>query len=114
VETVVNGCGAVSRICDGGYDLVLLDYLLSEPDGLAIARLVRGLMGDAPRPRLIALQDIVLGRELAPGRVCGQAIGKPVDLPELLAIVTRYLRTAMKRHKSETKPPAFGAAADGL
>ncbi len=99
VETVSDGSTAVSMIGDGGYDLVLLDYLLPEIDGLEIARMVRDRMGETARPRLVALTalpDIVIGRELVSGKAFDTVLGKSVDLPELLAIVTRYLRTARK------------------
>jgi len=99
VETVSSGGVAVPKILDGRYDLVLLDYQLPEIDGLTIARLVRGLMGEVARPRLIALTaltDIVIGRELVSGKAFDNILGKSVDLPELLAIVTRYLRSARK------------------
>jgi CheY-like chemotaxis protein len=99
VETVSSGRAAVQRILDGKYDLVLLDYQLPEIDGLTIARLVRGLMGEVARPRLIALTaltDIVIGRELMSGKVFDNVVSKSVDLPELLAILTRYLRSTRK------------------
>jgi CheY-like chemotaxis protein len=116
VETVSSGRAAVERIFDGKFDLVLLDYQLPEIDGLTIARLVRGLMGEAARPRLIALTaltDIVIGRELMSGKAFDNVVAKSVDLPELLAIVTRYLHSARKalalesvRLYPETSPSA--------
>jgi DNA-binding response OmpR family regulator len=99
VETVFSGRVAVPKILNGGYDLVLLDYQLPDIDGLAVAKLVRELMGEAARPRLIALTaltDIVISRELVSGKAFDNVVGKSVDVPELLAIVTRFLRSARK------------------
>jgi CheY-like chemotaxis protein len=100
VDTVSDGHDAVSKILTGGYDLVLLDYLLPVMDGMTIARLIRDAMGEAARPRLIALTalpDIVIGRELISGKAFDGVLGKAVDVPHLLAIVTRYLRGATAR-----------------
>lgn len=97
VDTASDGLSAVWRIREGSYDLVLLDYQLPEMDGLATANLVRDLMGQAARPCLIALTalpDCVLGRELLAGRAFDGVIGKSISVPELLATVTRYLRSA--------------------
>ena len=100
VDVVSDGPGAVIKIRDNTYDLVLLDYLLPEIDGLTIARMVRDTMGDGVRPRLIALTalpDIVIGRELVSGKAFDDVVGKSVDLPEILAIVTRHLRSTTRK-----------------
>ena len=97
VETASDGLSAVWKIREGQYDLVLLDYQLPEMDGLATARLVNDLMGEAARPRLVALTampDIVIGRELLAGKAFDGVVAKSADLPELLATVTHYLRSA--------------------
>jgi two-component system, sensor histidine kinase and response regulator len=55
VEASFNGLDAVRKIRQRGYDLVLVDYSLPEMNGLTAARLIRDLMQEAIRPRLIAL-----------------------------------------------------------
>lgn len=97
VETCSDGLDAVWRIHEGRFDLVLMDYRLPEIDGLATARLIHDLMGETARPRLVALTampDDVNGRKLLAERAFDEVVAKPVDLPELLAIVTRHLRSA--------------------
>ena len=100
VETASDGLSAVWRIREGHYDLVLLDYNLPEMDGMAVARLINDLMGQVARPRLVALTAIpgcVLGRELLTGKVFDSVVAKSVDLPALLATITRHVRTAPSR-----------------
>jgi CheY-like chemotaxis protein len=100
VETCSDGLDAVWRIHKGRFDVVLMDYQLPEIDGLAAALLVHDLMGETARPRLVALTampDGVNGRELLAERAFDEVVAKPVDLPELLAIVTRHLWSAPKR-----------------
>ena len=54
VETCSDGLDAVWRIREGRFDIVLMDYLMPEIDGLATARLIHDLMGKTTRPRLVA------------------------------------------------------------
>jgi CheY-like chemotaxis protein len=89
---------AVWRIREGRFDLVLLDYQLPEIDGLAAARLIHDFMGEAARPRLVALTatpDSVIGRELLVGRAFDGVVAKSPDLPALLATVSIHLRSAL-------------------
>jgi two-component system, sensor histidine kinase and response regulator len=88
VETVSDGLSAVWKIREGHYDLVVLGYKLPEIDGLAVARLVGDLMGEAARPRLVALAafpEAVRARELLNGKVFDEVIAKWADLPKLLS-----------------------------
>src|SRR6478672_4284633 len=55
VETADDGLSAVRMMQHQAYDLALIDYQLPEIDGLASARLTKYLLGDAKRPRLIAV-----------------------------------------------------------
>lgn len=97
VEICSNGLDAVWMIREGRFDLVLLDYQLPQISGLATARLIGDFMGEVARPRLIALTatpDSVTRWEMSAGRVFDEVVSKSVDLPELLATVTRHLRSA--------------------
>ena len=99
VETCSDGLDAVWRIREGRFNVVLMDYRLPEIDGLATARLIHDLMGEAARPRLVALTampDDVNRRELLAERAFDEVVAKPVDLPALLATVTRHLKSAPK------------------
>ena len=55
VETASNGLEAVHKIRNERFDLALVDYIIPEIDGLAVAKLTHHLMADTIRPRLIAL-----------------------------------------------------------
>jgi two-component system sensor histidine kinase/response regulator len=88
VETVSDGLSAIWKIREGHYDLVILGYKLPEIDGLAVARLVGDLMGEAARPRLVALAafpEAVLARERLNGKAFDHIIAKRADLPKLLS-----------------------------
>ena len=109
VETASDGLEAVWKIREGSYDLVLIDYMLPEIDGMATARLIRDIMGDTARPRMIALTvrpDSVLHREAASGSVFDGVVAKSANLPDLLATVDRYLLSTpdpATRHAAESE-----------
>ncbi|MBV9750728.1 MAG: response regulator [Acetobacteraceae bacterium] len=105
VETASDGLDAVWKIRSGSYDLVLIDYLLPEMDGLATARLINDIMGSAARPRMLALTarpDSVQARH--GDDAFDQVIGKSGNIADLLAEVDRQLQaapTAEKRKAAE-------------
>ena len=107
VETVPDGLAAVWKIREGSYDLVLIDYQLPEIDGMATARLIHDLMGEAARPRMIALTvrpDTVQDREARSGGAFDGVIAKSANLPDLLAKVDQFLLAAADpgaRHAAE-------------
>lgn len=90
VIAAVDGAQALQRIADGGVDLVLLDVLMPELDGLAVCRRVRA-QGNLP---IIFLSS--RGEEL--DRVLGLELGgddylaKPFSPRELAARVAALLR----------------------
>jgi two-component system aerobic respiration control sensor histidine kinase ArcB len=108
---VSDGYTAVSRIRDGGYDVVLLDYLLPDTSGLAIARLIHDKMDESARPRLIALTalpDIIVGQEMVSMKVFDDIVGKSFDLTGLAAIVTTHVRAS--RRMLASRMPGQGDA----
>ncbi len=95
-EAVSSGLDAVSKVRDGGYDLLLIDYHLSDIDGLATARLVRDLRGAAARPVLIALTgapDQLLALQAQQGQAFDRVIAKPASLSALISSIQRELST---------------------
>ena len=94
VQAASDGLEAVRMIRAGSFDLVLVDYLLPEMDGLAIGRLIVDLMPEDIRPRLIALTAATsqLGvRQAATGSAFDEVLVKSSDLAILLAAVHRHL-----------------------
>jgi two-component system sensor histidine kinase/response regulator len=55
VDVVSSGLTAVKEIETRDYDAVLVDYNIPEMDGLAVARVVKHILGPVARPVLIAL-----------------------------------------------------------
>ncbi len=96
VEVASDGLTAVHELRAGGYDLALIDYNLPEIDGLASARLLRDLMAEEDRPKLIAVTAAAdsLGIREASWRVFDAVVPKSLELSALLTIVDTHLRAA--------------------
>ncbi|MBO5650564.1 MAG: response regulator transcription factor [Selenomonas sp.] len=94
-----NGRHALERILKGGFDLVLLDVMLPEMDGMEICRTVRET-SDVPIIMLTArddVSDMVSGLDLG----ADDYITKPFDMQELLARIRRVLRSHYKETTTE-------------
>ena len=91
VEMIANGREALGRILEVDYDLVLLDVMLPELDGLAICEAARDQGRDMPVLFLSAKDSV-------DDRIQGLAVGgddylsKPFHLQELLLRVRAILR----------------------
>jgi CheY-like chemotaxis protein len=105
VETAVDGLNAVWKARAGSYDVVIIDYSLPEIDGLATARLIHDFMGEAARPRLIALTatpDSVLDRQATSGDAFDEVVAKSTNLSEVLDAVARHLVSGPDREARRT------------
>lgn len=95
VETSADGLDALWKIREGRYDVVLVDYQLPEIDGLAMARLIRDLMGTVACPALIALTgspDTLADKERVPGSAFDEIIPKCSGLDRLIFAIQRQLK----------------------
>ena len=98
--TEENGRRAFERIVQEEYDLVLLDVMLPEMDGLTICRQVRQL-SDIPIIMLTAkdeIEDKVNGLDLG----ADDYITKPFAIQELFARIS----AALRKHKTAEDEPA--------
>jgi two-component system, OmpR family, response regulator len=91
VDHVSDGATAAAQVQQLPYDLIVLDWMLPEMDGLAVCRRIRGRGATVPILMLTARSEV-------PERVAGLDAGaddylpKPFDLAELLARVRALIR----------------------
>jgi two-component system response regulator MprA len=96
VEVAENGRLALESIRDRPADLVILDLMLPEVDGIEVTRRVRAVEATENLPRVPIL--MLTARDSVADRVAGLEVGaddylvKPFDFDELLARVRALLR----------------------
>lgn len=102
VETAPDGRAALARLNQGGIDLVVLDVLMPELDGLSLCRIIRE-RGDIP---IIFLSsrgeeaDRIVGLELGGD----DYVTKPFSPRELSTRIKAVLRRTRPRQSDETPP----------
>ncbi|WP_428265950.1 response regulator [Haliangium sp.] len=105
VETAADGQAALARIEAGGIDLVVLDVLMPELDGLNLCRRLRE-QSDVPVIFLSSRSeeaDRILGLELGGD----DYLTKPFSPRELSTRIKAVLRRTQARRGSAERPPAL-------
>ena len=105
VTCIANGREALARATQESFDMLILDIMLPEVDGLEICRTVRGTNRQIPILMLTAKSselDRVLGLELG----ADDYMTKPFSTLELVARVKALLRRARISEESESTDEA--------
>lgn len=104
VEAVADGVAAVEAARTGLYDLVLMDVHMPRMDGLAAARAIRDLGGEAALTPIIALTANVLPDQIAFYRASGMDdhVGKPIDPRVLLTQIARWAARSVGAGRSQS------------
>ncbi|MDH3980109.1 MAG: response regulator transcription factor [Gammaproteobacteria bacterium] len=101
VELAADGRTGLELARNGAYDLIVLDIMLPELDGLEVCRQLRGAANQTPILMLTAKSaelDRVVGLELG----ADDYLTKPFSIRELLARVKAILRRAETTAKAST------------
>lgn len=105
VETCGSGAEALRRLDSRHYDVVVLDLVMPEVSGLAVAQHMRDLRLNRDTPIIICTANMTIARrQLAdtPGIV--GMIGKPIDTASLVLAVARApIRPRTRRSDDQPK-----------
>lgn len=90
-DVVSNGIEAVNAATQLPYDLILMDVLMPEMDGLDATREIRARLPKERQPRIVAMTANALSgdRERCLAAGMDDYISKPVQLEELAAVIQR-------------------------
>jgi CheY-like chemotaxis protein len=93
VDFAASGAAAVEAVTRGGYDLVLMDVILPDVDGIEATRRIRALAGDAARVPIVGLSGRAAPSDETAARAAGMDayVMKPVSpsrLAEVIAATT--------------------------
>ena len=101
VDVAYDGEEGLAMAMEGSHDVIVLDILLPELDGIDVCQSLRRNRVDTPVLLLTATHDLddrVRGLEGG----ADDYVTKPFDLPELLARIVALIRRAHLRHEDTT------------
>ncbi len=117
VSIASNGREAVEMASTGTYDLILMDVIMPEMDGIEAARAIRRMPAPAGMVPIVALTANVMSEDRARILTGGMdgVLGKPFNRARLLDIVARHARhqpavpeMPVPVQEQDTLPPAGG------
>jgi signal transduction histidine kinase/CheY-like chemotaxis protein len=97
VDTAANGRIGVELFtasAPGTYDVILMDVIMPEMDGLEATRIIRSLdRPDAATIPIIAMTADAFAENVAQALAAGMNdhVSKPIDMPKLFGILNRYI-----------------------
>ncbi|PAW63192.1 MAG: hypothetical protein B9S34_14755, partial [Opitutia bacterium Tous-C1TDCM] len=88
-DVVENGRLAIEAATSRPYDLILMDLLMPEVDGLVATAAIRDHFGASRGPRIIALTANVFPEDRARCRAAGMdgLLAKPIDFKQLTRVL---------------------------
>ena len=90
VETCGSGAEALRRLDTRRYDVVVLDLVMPEVNGLVVAQQMRSLTLNRNTPVVVCTANMTIARrQLADVQGVTAIIGKPIDTADLILAVAR-------------------------
>ena len=117
IDTALSGKEAVAKITDKRYDVIFMDHMMPEMDGVETTRVVRRLLGENGQVPIIALTaNAVDGtRELFLSEGMNDFVAKPIELKVITSRLKNWLpeekiqkrkEVSMDDNQTVTKPQA--------
>ncbi len=121
VDAVANGAEAVQMVQVVPYDLVLMDVMMPEMDGLSATRAIRALSAPVSGIPIVAMTANVLRQQQDEYRAAGMDdfLGKPFTPEQLVRVLERAMAgRPVREDNGEAAPPgallSFGRLYDDL
>jgi signal transduction histidine kinase/CheY-like chemotaxis protein len=94
VDTCLSGNKAISLVENNRYDLVLMDHMMPDMDGIETTQTIRALPGEyfQKLPIVVLTANAIVGmRDMFLGMGFNDYISKPIEIVKLDAIVARWI-----------------------
>lgn len=102
IDIAENGQQAIDRMLEKRYDLILMDVMMPDVDGLEATRKIREIIPESMQPVIIAVTANALkgDRELCLDAGMNDYISKPINTQELRDLLVMYGDQILKKRKS--------------
>jgi signal transduction histidine kinase/ActR/RegA family two-component response regulator len=121
IYTAVSGARAIEMVSQQSYDLILMDHMMPEMDGIEAVRAIRALDKSYARsiPIVALTANAVSGmKEMFLKNGFNDFLPKPIEIPKLDEIVTKWIPGEKKKYLGKGKgwetPAAENSTASGI
>jgi len=107
IDTCTNGKAAIEKIKNTKYDIVFMDHMMPELDGIETTKIIRRMPGEyfATLPIIALTANAISGmRNLFLQSGMNDLLTKPIELPKLNDILDRWLPSNKKSKYAIFKP----------
>ncbi len=115
IDTADSGIQALKMVQKKDYDLIFMDHMMPELDGIETSQAIRSLGGKYSKLPIIALTANVISGAAELFRESGMDdfLGKPIEMTELHRVLSRYIPAEKQIQKGdEAEKPAEEANAE--
>lgn len=104
-ETAQSGIEAISKIKEANFDIIFMDHMMPEMDGVDATHIIRSLNTDACKVPIIALTANALSgvKDMFIAEGMNDFLAKPIDSTQLCNILKKYLPESKIGFKSAEK-----------
>jgi CheY-like chemotaxis protein len=121
IYTAVSGAKAIEMVSQQSYDLILMDHMMPEMDGIEAVRAIRALGKNYARsiPIIALTANAVSGmKEMFLKNGFNDFLSKPIEIPKLDEIVTKWIPGEKKKYLGKWKegeaPAVENSTAPGI
>ncbi len=107
IDTAESGIQALKMVQKKDYDIVFMDHMMPELDGIETAQAIRSLGGKYSKLTIVALTANVISGAAELFRESGMDdfLGKPIEMSELNRVLSRYIPAEKQIEKEEEAKP---------
>lgn len=116
VDTADSGIQALKMVQQTDYDIVFMDHMMPELDGIETTTAIRSLGGKYKKLVIVALTANVISGAAEMFRESGMDdfLGKPIEMAELNRVLSRFIPKEKKQSEAAETVAASSAETSGL